>query len=245
MPDAFSRMEILLGDTGAEKLSRAKIAIFGLGGTGSYVAEALARCGVASLTLVDNERIAVSDINRQLYALRSTVGKSNVEIAKSRIKDIDEGILVHTYETFYNEETAGMFELNNYDYIVDAMNTAEAKLLLIEKAKKCGVPVISCMEMDNRTDSSRLLVGDIAKARVCPLAKRLRTELRKKGIRRLKVLYSWEKPVSVKTGLSGNISFVPGTAGMMIAGTVVNDLLKETGNEKFLTGRRKNKKMKK
>lgn len=175
MPDAFSRMEILLGDTGAEKLSRAKIAVFGLGGTGSYVAEALARCGVASLTLVDNERIAVSDINRQLYALRSTVGKSNVEIAKSRIKDIDEGILVHTYETFYNEETAGMFELNNYDYIVDAMNTAEAKLLLIEKAKKCGVPVISCMEMDNRTDSSRLLVGDIAKARVCPLAKRLRT----------------------------------------------------------------------
>ncbi len=148
MPDAFSRMEILLGDTGAEKLSRAKIAVFGLGGTGSYVAEALARCGVASLTLVDNERIAVSDINRQLYALRSTVGKSNVEIAKSRIKDIDEGILVHTYETFYNEETAGMFELNNYDYIVDAMNTAEAKLLLIEKAKKCGVPVISCMEMD-------------------------------------------------------------------------------------------------
>lgn len=136
--------------------------------------------GWASLTLVDNERIAVSDINRQLYALRSTVGKSNVEIAKSRIKDIDEGILVHTYETFYNEETAGMFELNNYDYIVDAMNTAEAKLLLIEKAKKCGVPVISCMEMDNRTDSSRLLVGTLQK----PEYARLRNDFAQNFVRR-------------------------------------------------------------
>ena len=239
MYDAFSRMEILMGTRAVNRLGSAKIAVFGIGGAGSYVVEALARCGVGSLTLVDHKDIVQSDINRQLYAGQSTVGRKKVQTAKEHIRDIDENILVHTYETYYNEETAGMFDLQSFDYIVDAMNTAEAKLLLIEKAKKCGVPVISCMEMDNRTDSSRLLVGDIAKARVCPLAKRLRTELRKKGIRRLKVLYSWEKPVSVKTGLSGNISFVPGTAGMMIAGTVVNDLLKETGNEKFLTGRRK------
>ena len=126
MPDAFSRMEMLLGDAGADKLGKARIAVFGLGGAGSFAAEALARCGVASLTLVDNGIVSVADINRQLYALRSTVGKSNVQIAKMRIRDIDEGILVHTYETFYNNETAGMFDLKNYDYIIDAMNTVES-----------------------------------------------------------------------------------------------------------------------
>lgn len=223
MPDAFSRMELLLGDAGADKLGRARIAVFGLGGAGSFAAEALARCGVASLTLVDNGIVSVTDINRQLYALRSTVGKSNVQIAKMRIRDIDEGILVHTYETFYNNETAGMFDLKNYDYIIDAMNTVESKLLLIENAKISKTPIISCMGTDDRMDPSRLEIMDISRSVLCPMAKQIRTELRKKGIRKVKVLSSREKMSDMQ--MHGSISFVPGAAGMMLAGAVVKDLL--------------------
>ena len=223
MPDAFSRMEMLLGDAGADKLGKARIAVFGLGGAGSFAAEALARCGVASLTLVDNGIVSVADINRQLYALRSTVGKSNVQIAKMRIRDIDEGILVHTYETFYNNETAGMFDLKNYDYIIDAMNTVESKLLLIENAKISKTPIISCMSTDDRMDPSKLEIVDISRSVLCPIAKQIRTKLRKKGIRKVKVLSSREKISDIQ--LHGSISFMPGAAGMMLAGVVVIDLL--------------------
>lgn len=223
MPDAFSRMEMLLGDAGADKLGKARIAVFGLGGAGSFAAEALARCGVAGLTLVDNGIVSVADINRQLYALRSTVGKSNVQIAKMRIRDIDEGILVHTYETFYNNETAGMFDLKNYDYIIDAMNTVESKLLLIENAKISKTPIISCMSTDDRMDPSKLEIVDISRSVLCPIAKQIRTKLRKKGIRKVKVLSSREKISDIQ--LHGSISFMPGAAGMMLAGVVVKDLL--------------------
>ena len=223
MPDAFSRMEMLLGDAGADKLGKARIAVFGLGGAGSFAAESLARCGVASLTLVDNGIVSVADINRQLYALRSTVGKSNVQIAKMRIRDIDEGILVHTYETFYNNETAGMFDLKNYDYIIDAMNTVESKLLLIENAKISKTPIISCMSTDDRMDPSKLEIVDISRSVLCPIAKQIRTKLRKKGIRKVKVLSSREKISDIQ--LHGSISFMPGAAGMMLAGVVVKDLL--------------------
>lgn len=223
MPDAFSRMEMLLGDAGADKLGKARIAVFGLGGAGSFAAEALARCGVASLTLVDNGIVSVADINRQLYALQSTVGKSNVQIAKMRIRDIDEGILVHTYETFYNNETAGMFDLKNYDYIIDAMNTVESKLLLIENAKISKTPIISCMSTDDRMDPSKLEIVDISRSVLCPIAKQIRTKLRKKGIRKVKVLSSREKISDIQ--LHGSISFMPGAAGMMLAGVVVKDLL--------------------
>ena len=223
MPDAFSRMEMLLGDAGADKLGKARIAVFGLGGAGSFAAEALARCGVASLTLVDNGIVSVADINRQLYALRSTVGKSNVQIAKMRIRDIDEGILVHTYETFYNNETAGMFDLKNYDYIIVAMNTVESKLLLIENAKISKTPIISCMSTDDRMDPSKLEIVDISRSVLCPIAKQIRTKLRKKGIRKVKVLSSREKISDIQ--LHGSISFMPGAAGMMLAGVVVKDLL--------------------
>lgn len=241
MPDAFSKMELLLGDTDAEKLSRAKIAVFGLGGIGSYAAEALARCGVASLTLVDNECVSVSSINRQIYALRSTVGKTNVQIAKSRIKDIDEGILVHTYETFYNEETSGMFDLSQYDYIVDAMDTVEAKLLLIEKAKACGTPMISCMDIDDRLDFSRLEIADIGRIKVSPVIREICSRLRKKGIRKVKVLYSKEKPLHEEQqgAVDGSISFVTGIAGMMLAGAAVRELLGETGKEKMSVKKRR------
>ena len=226
MPDAFSRMEMLLGDAGADKLGRARIAVFGLGGAGSFAAEALARCGVASLTLVDNGSVSVTDINRQLYALRSTVGKSNVQIAKMRIRDIDEGILVHTYETFYNNETAGMFDLKNYDYIIDAMNTVESKLLLIENAKISKTPIISCMSTDDRMDPSKLEIMDISRSVLCPIAKQIRMKLRKKGIRKVKVLSSREKISDIQ--MHGSISFVPGAAGMMLAGVVVKDLLEKS-----------------
>lgn len=223
MPDAFSRMEMLLGDAGADKLGKARIAVFGLGGAGSFAAEALARCGVASLTLVDNGIVSVADINRQLYALRSTVGNSNVQIAKMRIRDIDEGILVHTYETFYNNETAGMFDLKNYDYIIDAMNTVESKLLLIENAKISKTPIISCMSTDDRMDPSKLEIMDISRSVLCPIAKQIRTKLRKKGIQKVKVLSSREKISDIQ--MHGSISFMPGAAGMMLAGVVVKDLL--------------------
>lgn len=150
MQDAFSRMELLVGDAGVKKISRAKIAVFGLGGAGSCAADALARCGVGSLTLIDHRKIMLPDVNSQILAVHSTVGMSKVEAAKNRIRDIDENILVHTYETFYNDETAGMFDLRSFDYVVDAMGTLPAKLLLISRAKEARVPVISCLDMGNK-----------------------------------------------------------------------------------------------
>lgn len=234
--DAFSRMEILLGEAGIDKLSKAKIAVFGLGGVGSYVVEALARCGVGSLTLVDNDVVSVTNINRQLYALRSTVGMSKVQVAKGRIKDIDENILVHTYETFYNSDTAEMFDFHNYDYVIDAIDTVTSKLLLIEKAKACNTPVLSCMGTGNKLDASKFEITDISKTSVCPLAKVMRVELRKRGIKKVKVLYSKEKPLKASDNgerkgttdrpVPGSVSFVPSVAGLLIAGEVIRDLLK-------------------
>ena len=240
MQDAFSRMEIILGSEGVDKLSKAKIAVFGLGGVGSYVVEALARCGVASLTLVDNDSFSLTNINRQLYALRSTIGKSKVMVAKERIRDIDENILVNTYETFYNEDTADMFDFRAFDYVVDAIDTVTSKLLLIERAKACHVPVISCMGTGNKLDPSKFEITDISKTSVCPLAKVMRAELRKRGIRKVKVLYSREKPMkpladngerkgTTDRPVPGSISFVPSVAGLMIAGEVIRDLM---GKEK-------------
>lgn len=234
MPDAFARMEMLLGDAGTDRLGRAKIVVFGLGGAGSYAAEALARCGVASLTLVDNGTISADHINRQLYALHSTIGRSNVEIAKARIRDIDERILVHTYDTFYNEETACMFELGSYDYIVDAMDTVDSKLLLIQQAKKCNTPVISCMWIGNRTDPFKLEIADISRITGCVFTRMFRAQLRKRRIRRVKVLYSREKPEQKyeRNTAQGSISFVTGAAGMMLAAAVVRDLLETDRNRR-------------
>ena len=230
MQDAFSRMELLVGNTGVKKLSRAKIAVFGLGGAGSQVAESLARCGVGSLTLIDHEKITLTNIGSQVLALHSTLGMSKVEAAKKRIRDIDENILVHTYETFYNEETAGMFELRSFDYIVDTMGTLSSKLLLISRAREGRVPVISCLDIGDKIDPSRLEVADISRTTVCPAARIIKKELRK-----LKVLYSREQPAKeklfrrrrtmVKKPAEGNISFVTGTAGYLLAGEVVRDIL--------------------
>lgn len=239
MQDAFSRMEIILGEAGVNKLSAAKIAVFGLGGVGSYVVEALARCGVGSLTLVDNDTVSVTNINRQLFALRSTVGKSKVQVAKERIKDIDENILVHTYETFYSSDTAAMFDFHNYDYVVDAIDTVTSKLLLIERAKACNTPILSCMGTGNKLEPGKFEITDISKTSVCPLAKVMRVELRKRGIKKVKVLYSKEKPLKAADNgerkgttdrpVPGSISFVPSVAGLMIAGEVVRDILAGAG----------------
>ena len=193
MLNEFTRMEMLVGDEGIRKLSSAKIAVFGLGGVGSYVAEALARCGVGCLTLVDHDTVSVTNINRQLYALHSTVGRAKVQVAKERIRDINEDILVHIYETFYNEDTADMFDFRMFNYVVDAIDTVSSKLLLIENAKKFQVPIISCMGTGNKLDPFRFEITDISKTSVCPLAKAVRTELRKRGIKKVKVLYSKEK----------------------------------------------------
>lgn len=226
MPDAFSCMEKLIGNTGTEKLSRAKIAVFGLGGAGSYTAEALARCGVASLTLVEHGTVSVSNISRELYALRSTVGKSKVQVAKSRIRDIDEGILVNTYETFYNEETAQMFDLSTYDYIVDTMDSLPSKVLLIEKARASKTPVISCMGTENKIDPFGFEIADISKAGSCPLIKAMKQELCRRGIHKVKVLYSKEKPFGTTPEQeNGSISFVSGAAGFLLAGAVIRELL--------------------
>ena len=237
MQNAYSRMELLIGREGVTKLGTAKIAVFGLGGVGSYVVEALARCGVGSLTLVDHDKVSVTNINRQLFALRSTFGKSKVQVAKERIHDIDDDIIVHTYEVFYNEDTEGMFDFYVYDYIVDAIDTVTSKLMLISRAKECRVPIISCMGTGNKLDPSRFEITDISRTSVCPLAKVVRSELRKRGIRKVKVLYSKEKPISVPKSeeskgtsnrpVPGSIAFVPASAGLMIAGEVVKDLLEE------------------
>ena len=237
MLDQFSRTQLLLGADNMDRLSNAKVAVFGIGGAGSYVVEALARCGVGSLTLVDHKDIVRSDINRQLYAGQSTVGRKKVQTAKEHIRDIDENILVHTYETYYNEETAEMFDLQSFDYIVDAMDVSASKVLLIEQAGNCHVPVISCLATDNKINPARLEIADISRVSNDPLAKAIRAELRKKNIRKVKVLCSREKAYRERRIgrrkenhehiQPGSISFIPGAAGMLIASEVVKDLLTE------------------
>lgn len=233
--ERYVRTELLLGEDNMKLLAGARVAVFGLGGVGSYVAEALARSGVGNLILVDNDEISETNINRQLYALASTIGMPKTEAAKRRIHDIDDQILVYTYQTFYNKETAGLFDFKSYDYIVDAIDTVSSKLLLIEKAKEAGVPILSCMGTGNKLNPARFEITDISKTSVCPLAKVIRTELRKRRIKKVKVLYSRE-PVAVQKGrnletkgntghpVPGSVSFVPGVAGLMIAGEVIRDL---------------------
>lgn len=237
MENAFSRMDMMVEEKGRDRIRGARIAVFGLGGVGSYVVEALARCRVGSLTLVDNDQVSLTNINRQLFALRSTIGKQKTQVARERILDIDKDILVHTYDTFYNEETAYLFDFTSFDYVVDAIDTVSSKLLLIQKAKEAGTPVISCMGTGNKLDPTRFEIADISKTSVCPLAKVMRSQLKKRGIRKVKVLYSKENPVKPlgdcgeKKGTAGrpapgSISFVPGAAGLIIAGEVIRDLMK-------------------
>ncbi len=231
----YSRTELLVGEEGMRILRAARVAVFGIGGVGSYTVEALARCGIGSLVLVDNDKVSVTNLNRQLIALRSTIGLAKTQVAKERIRDIDPDIVVHTYETFFNRDTENLFDFTSYDYIVDAIDTVSSKLLLIEKAKEADVPILSCMGTGNKLDASKFEITDISKTSVCPLAKVMRTELKKRRIRKVKVLYSKEPPIRNRdlqetkgnTGrpVPGSISFVPSVAGLLIAGEVVRDLL--------------------
>ncbi|MCI5649869.1 MAG: tRNA threonylcarbamoyladenosine dehydratase [Fusicatenibacter sp.] len=236
----YSRTELLIGEEGLLRLRNARVAVFGIGGVGSYVAEALARSGIGTLILVDSDTVSLTNLNRQLLALHSTVGRKKTEVMKERIRDIDPTTKVEIFDVFYNEDTADAFSMEEYDYVVDAIDTVSSKLLLIERAAAQGTPVISCMGTGNKLDPGRFEITDITKTSVCPLAKVMRRDLKKRGIFRCKVLYSREEPVKISasaetkgnTGrpVPGSIAFVPGTAGLMIAGEVVRDLL-ESGTK--------------
>lgn len=228
----FSRTEALIGKEGLEKLKNARVAVFGIGGVGGYVVEALARSGVGELTLVDSDRVSESNINRQIIALHSTVGEYKTEVMAKRIKDINPDIRVVVKNVFYLPETAEEFDFSCYDYVVDAVDTVTAKLSIIERAKEANIPVISSMGTGNKLDASAFKVADIYKTNVCPLAKVMRRELKKRGVDKLKVVYSEEEAKS--KGIEGekngkpapaSISFVPPVAGLILAGEVIKDLI--------------------
>ena len=221
--DRFSRTKNLIGAEAVEGLRNASVAILGIGGVGGFVTEALARSGIGHFLLVDSDTVDITNINRQIVALDSTVGKSKVQVMKSRILDINPDADVEIRECFYLPENADEFDFSKYDYIVDAVDTVTAKINIISKAKECGVPVISAMGAGNKLDPTAFKVADISKTKVCPLAKVMRYELKKRGIKDVKVVYSEENPV-LKLQIPASISFVPSVAGLIMAGEVIKDL---------------------
>ena len=248
MLNQFSRTELLLGRQGMERLYNARVAVFGIGGVGGYTVEALARSGVGTLDLIDDDKVCLTNLNRQIIATRSTVGKYKVDVAAERIRDINPDCTVNVYKTFYTPETAEQFDFTQYDYIVDAIDTVTGKLELVERAAKAGTPIISCMGAGNKIHADKLEVTDIYKTSVCPLARVMRYELRKRRIRKLKVVYSKEpamtpiddmaiscrqncicppgtaRKCTQRRQVPGSTSFVPAAAGLIAAGEVVKDL---------------------
>ena len=235
MREEFSRMGLLLGEEALSRLEGARVAVFGLGGVGGYTVEALARAGIGKLDLIDSDTVSLSNRNRQILATRSTLGLPKTEAAKQRILDINEEAQVTTWELFYNADTADMIDLGMYDYIVDAIDTVTAKLLLIQRAHEAGTPIISCMGTGNKLDPTAFQVTDISKTSMCPLARVMRKELGKRGIKHLKVVYSQEEAMTPhgaeeemaalgKRQIPGSVSFVPGAAGLILAGEVIRDL---------------------
>jgi tRNA A37 threonylcarbamoyladenosine dehydratase len=249
MLNEFSRAQLLLGKAAMEALAASRVAVFGIGGVGSFAAEAIARAGVGAIDVFDDDKVCLTNINRQLIALHSTIGKPKVEVMRDRILDINPRCKVTAHACFYGAETADSVDLSVYDYIVDAIDTVSCKLLLIERATAANVPIISCMGAGNKLDPTRLEVADITKTSVCPLARVMRKELKARGIAHLKVVYSREeaiKPeddlsISCKTGcvcppgtkrkctarraVPGSVSFVPPVAGYILAGEVVKDIV--------------------
>ena len=229
----FSRTALLIGEEGVEKLKNSRVAVFGVGGVGGYVIEALARSSVGALELIDKDTVSVSNINRQIIALHSTVGRLKTEVMAERVKDINPACKVSVRNLFYLPETAGEFDFSSYDYVVDAIDTVSGKIALIEQAKKANVPVISSMGAGNKLDPTAFEVADITKTSVCPLARVMRRELKKRGIEHLKVVYSKEEPLPTtltdeESGkpIPGSIAFVPSVVGLIIAGEVIKDLIK-------------------
>lgn len=237
--DQFARTRMLLGEEGMERLRRARVAVFGIGGVGGYVVEALARSGVGSLVLVDNDTVSLTNLNRQIIATHRTIGRDKVEVMRERVLEIAPDAEVEIRKCFYLPENADTFDFSEYSYVVDAVDTVTAKIEIILRAQSCGVPVISSMGAGNKLDPSQFAVADIYKTTMCPLAKVMRRELKKRGVKRLKVVYSAEKPVlpvgesaetnSGRRALPGSVAYVPSVAGMILASEVVKDLI--TGEE--------------
>ena len=248
MNEAFSRTALQLGDDAVKRLAQARVAVFGIGGVGGYAVEALARSGVGTLDLVDDDTVAPSNLNRQIIATHHTLGQAKVDAAKERILSINPDAVVNTHRTFYLPQTAADFDLSAYDYIIDAIDTVAGKIALIEAAKAVGTPVISCMGAGNKLDATAFQVADISKTTVCPLARVMRKELSKRGIRHLKVVYSTELPLEGQAPAEegtpasdtrpaqkrakptpGSNAFVPAVAGLILAGEVIRDL---TGHQR-------------
>lgn len=225
MESQFSRTELLLGTDAIDKIKKSHIAIFGIGGVGGYAAEALARSGIGEFDLIDSDTVALSNLNRQIIALHSTINRPKVDVMKERILDINPSAKVNAIKCFYLPENKDDFDFLKYDYVVDAVDTVTAKLLIITQAKSAGVPVISCMGAGNKLNPAAFEVADIYKTSVCPLARVMRQECKKRSIKDLKVVYSKEKPVIKTDSAPGSCSFVPSVAGLIIAGEVIKDLL--------------------
>ena len=227
MGDQLERLRRLLGDEKIERLRNSRVIVFGLGGVGSYVIEALARSGIGELAIVDSDRVCLSNLNRQIYALHSTLDELKVDVAEKRIHDIYPECTVVKYPMFYLPDTADSIDLSRYDYIVDCIDTITAKLELAVRATKKKLNIISCMGTGNKLDPSKLQLADISKTSVCPLARVMRLELRKRGIYHLRCVFSTEEPI--KTGMSepGSTAFVPSTAGLLIASEVIRNLVSD------------------
>ena len=248
MLNQFSRTQLLLGKDAMDMLAGARVAIFGIGGVGSYTAEALIRSGVGAVDLIDDDKVCLTNINRQLYATRKTVGKYKVDVAEERIAEINPDAVVRTYKTFYTKETAGQFDFTQYDYVVDAIDTVSGKLALVEQAQAAGTPIISSMGAGNKLDATAFRVADIYKTSMDPLARVMRRELKKRGVKKLKVVYSQEQPIrpiedmsiscrthcicppgakhkcTERRDIPGSTAFVPSVVGLIIAGEIVRDI---------------------
>ena len=236
MLDRFSRTELLLGPRAMQRLKNARVAVFGIGGVGGFTVEALARSGVGALDLIDHDTVSLTNLNRQIIATEETIGRYKVDVAAERVHSINPDCVVRTYRTFYLPDTADQFDFHQYDYVVDAVDTVTGKLLLIEQAKACGTPVISSMGAGNKLDPTAFRVADLYETDICPLAKVMRKECRKRGIDHLKVVYSREKPIApqgpvqeetTRRSLPGSIAFVPSVVGLIIGGEVIKDLINE------------------
>ena len=249
MLNQFSRTELLIGHEGMQKLNKARVAVFGIGGVGGYTVEALVRSGVGSFDLIDDDKVCLTNLNRQIIATRKTVGKYKVDVMKERILEINPQAEVVTHQCFYLPETAHQFDFSKYSYVVDAVDTVTAKIDIILKAKQADVPVISCMGAGNKLDAGQLKVDDIYKTSICPLARVMRRELKRRDVKRLKVVYSTETPkkpiedmslscrancicppgverkCTDRRDIPGSVAFVPPAAGLLIAGEVVRELI--------------------
>ena len=238
--DAYSRTRLLLGSDGMDKLKNAHIAVFGLGGVGGYVVEALARCGVGTLELIDHDTVSLSNINRQILATRETVGMEKPKAARLRVQAIDPKIKVISRHQFFGPDTKTEFDFSKYTYVVDAIDTVTGKLALVQAAREANVPILCCLGTGNKLDPTAFRIGDIYETSVCPLARIMRKECRKRGIEKLKVLYSLEEPIKPdispddpilqelpegRNALPGSVSFVPAAAGLIIAGQVIRDIV--------------------